>query len=489
MNRPSVDDLATLISAFADAHVLVVGDVMLDRYIYGTVERISPEAPIPVLHVARESTMLGGAGNVARNLAAISAHVTFATVAGDDSPGHEVVRLMRGERAIEPRVILASGRITSVKSRFIAGTQQLMRADSETIAPLSPVARQDLLVQLEPALRACDIVVLSDYGKGVLSGGVAATVIQAAREAGRRVVVDPKGRDYRCYAGADVLTPNARELAEVTGLPTLDDNEVEEAGRAVIRMAGVHAILATRGAHGVTLVPRDGPALHLPARAVEVFDVSGAGDTVIAVLAAALAGGASLPEAAALANVAGGVVVAKLGTATCSLVELAAALAGTRAEGHAAKVVDRDRLVTLVARWRASGLKVGFTNGCFDLLHPGHVSLLRQARAACDRLVVGLNSDASVHRLKGEGRPVNGEAARAAVLAALADVDLVSVFDEDTPLELIELVRPNVLVKGADYTRETVVGAEQVEGWGGRVLLAALTPSFSTTQTIKRMLS
>ncbi|QQS15058.1 MAG: D-glycero-beta-D-manno-heptose 1-phosphate adenylyltransferase [Rhodospirillales bacterium] len=460
---------------------------MLDRFVYGVVERVSPEAPIPVLRIDREVAMLGGAGNVARNLAALGAKVAFLTVAGADPAGREIARLMGAEAAIEPHLVVEPARISTVKTRYVGGSQQLLRADKETAAPLSPSARQDLLSRLSSALPECDVVALSDYGKGALADGVAVAAIAAARAAGKRVVVDPKGRDFTLYAGADLLTPNARELAEATGLPTREDAEVEAACRAVIARAGVAAVLATRGARGMTLVEGGAPAVHLPAHALEVFDVSGAGDTVIATLVAALAAGAPLADAAALANVAAGVVVAKLGTATCTLAELAAALAGARVAGHAAKIVDRARLVAEAARWRAAGLRVGFTNGCFDLLHPGHVSLMRQARAACDRLVVGLNSDASVRRLKGEGRPVNGESARATVLASLADVDLVTVFDEDTPLKTIDALRPDVLVKGADYTRDTVVGADQVEGWGGRVVLASLADGFSTTATIRRM--
>ncbi|MBX3499496.1 MAG: D-glycero-beta-D-manno-heptose-7-phosphate kinase [Alphaproteobacteria bacterium] len=482
------DALFARLPALGSVRVLVVGDVMLDRYIYGTVERISPEAPIPVLRIERESAMLGGAGNVARNLAALGAQAIFATAAGGDTAGREIAGLMGEERAIEAQLVIESGRVSTVKNRFIGGAQQLLRADRELAAPLSATARQNLLARVAPSLAECDVVILSDYGKGVLAEGVARDIIGAARAAGRPVIVDPKGRDYGVYAGATSLTPNRHELADATGMPAGSDAEIEAASRALIARLGLEHVLATRGAQGLSLVRAGGAALHVPARSVEVFDVSGAGDTVIATFAAALGGGLTGEDAASLANVAAALVVAKLGTATCSLAELARGLlGGGGTDPHASKIADLARLRDEVARWRQAGLKVGFTNGCFDLLHPGHVSLMRQARAACDRLVVGLNSDDSVRRLKGAGRPVNGETARATVLASLADVDLVTVFTEDTPLGLIEAIRPDVLVKGADYTRETVVGADLVESWGGRIVLAALAEGHSTTATIRRL--
>jgi len=483
-----VDALFARLPALGSVRVLVVGDVMLDRYVYGAVERISPEAPIPVLRIGGEISMLGGAGNVARNLAALKAQAIFATAAGDDPAGREVAGLLGDERAIEAQLVIAPGRISTVKNRFVGGGQQLLRADREEIAPLSSTTRQNLLARVVPSLAECDIVILSDYGKGVLADGVAGDIIGAARSAGRPVIVDPKGRDFSVYAGATSLTPNRYELADATEMPTGSDAEIEAASRALIARLGLEHVLATRGAQGVSLVHASGSVLHVPVRPVEVYDVSGAGDTVIATFAAALGSGFSTEDAASLANIAAAVVVAKPGTATCSLAELARGLLGSGGgDPHASKIADLTRLRDEVVRWRQAGLKVGFTNGCFDLLHPGHVSLMRQARAACDRLVVGLNSDDSVRRLKGTGRPVNGETARATVLASLADVDLVTVFAEDTPLKLIEAVRPDVLVKGADYTRETVVGADLVESWGGRIVLARLAEGHSTTATIRRM--
>lgn len=483
-------DLAAWLEAMADARVLAVGDVMLDRFLYGTVERISPEGPIPVFRIDREVAMLGGAGNVLRNLTALGVACGFVAVVGDDAAGAEIQELAAREAGAGCDLVVRAERATTIKERYVAAGQQLLRADRERTDPLSAAARDALEAAWRRALTADPApgaVVISDYGKGALEAAALGRLIAAARERGVPVVVDPKGRDYTVYRGASVVTPNRRELREATGLATGDDAAVAAACQALIERAGVGAVLATRSERGLSLVAADGTVRHLPAAAREVFDVSGAGDTVAAVVAAALAAGADLETAAQLSNVAAGVVVGKLGTAVAYPREILRALHASDLLEAEVKLVDLEGAQAQAARWRQSGFRIGFTNGCFDLLHPGHVSLLRQARAACDRLVVGLNSDASVRRLKGPGRPVQGEAARAAVLASMASVDLLVVFAEDTPLKLIEALRPDVLVKGADYSRDQVVGAEIVEGYGGEVLLAELAPGHSTTATIRRL--
>ncbi len=480
-------ELAGLIEAMAAARVLCIGDVMLDRFVYGAVDRISPEAPIPVLRVREQVEMPGGAGNVAANLAALGAGTALVAVAGDDSAGRQLARLLEARTGEPAALVIEPGRPTTIKTRYIAGGQQLLRADHETAAPVAATTGALLVDRVRAALPGCTALVLSDYAKGALAPPVIEGAIAAARAAGRPVVVDPKGRDFARYRGAALLTPNRRELTEATGLPTGTDEEVESAARAVIDRAGVGAMVVTRSEHGLSVIPAGGPASHFRAEAREVFDVSGAGDTVIATLAAALAAGGGLEDAARLANLAGGIVVGKLGTAVIHAHELAAAVRHQDWARGEAKVLDAAAAAERIAHWRREGRRIGFTNGCFDLIHPGHVALLRQARAACDRLVVGLNADSSVRRLKGETRPVQTETARAAVLASMADVDLVVLFAEDTPRRLIELFRPDVLVKGADYTVETVVGADLVQGYGGRVVLAALMPGHSTTATISRL--
>jgi len=479
--------LADALDRFAGARVAVIGDLMLDRYVYGDADRISPEAPVPVLRVREEVEMLGGAGNVLRNLAALGVRTACAGVVGDDDDGKRVAELLARESGAAPHVVTARGWTTIRKTRFVAGGHQLLRVDRERAEPLPKAAEDELVARLVPALAGATAVVLSDYGKGALTARVIAAAVAAAAAARIPVLADPKGRDFAKYRGAALITPNRKELAEAANLPAGTDEEMAAAARAIRERAGIAAVLGTRGAQGMTLLDAAGTVHQIPAEAREVFDVSGAGDTVIAAVAAGLAAGLALLDAVRIANVAAGIVVAKAGTAVAHPAEIRAAVERQEARSAEGKVVARAAAAERTALWRRRGLRVGFTNGCFDLLHPGHLHLLGQARAECDRLVVGLNSDASVKRLKGNGRPVREEAARAAVLAGLADVDLVTVFEEDTPEALIGELRPDVLVKGADYTLDTVVGADRVRAYGGRVVLAELLPGHSTSATVAKL--
>ncbi len=484
-------DLGVLLDGLAAARLLVIGDVMLDRFIYGKVERISPEGPIPVLQIQRESLMLGGAGNVLRNAAALGVNARLIGVVGDDTTGREVAALTEGAAEL----ITEKGRRTTQKERFVAQGQQLLRADREDPRLLTSALAAEILTAAEKHLTPGTVLVLSDYGKGLLSDEVTAGLIERARAGGHDIVVDPKGQNYRRYRGASIVTPNKKELQGATGLPVATDGEVLAACRQVVTDCGIHAVLATRSEQGMTLfdggrgnpTAPDGQVHHLSAIARETFDVSGAGDTVVAVLAAALACGASLVDGARLANAAAGIVVGKVGTAVVHPPELLKALHSTDLMASEDKLMNLDSLLERVAIWRRSGLRVGFTNGCFDLLHPGHVSLLSQARAACDRLIVGLNSDHSVRRLKGPERPVQNEAARATVLGSLEPVSRLVVFNEDTPIKLIESIKPDVLIKGADYRLDQVVGGDIVQSYGGEILLAALKEGHSTTRTIKKL--
>jgi len=479
-------DLVSLVEKLPATRLICVGDVMLDHYVYGSVERVSPEAPIPVLRVERETRTLGGAGNVLRNLQALGLSPCFVSVVGNDAAGHEVSRLASGSAGADVHLLRESGRTTTVKTRYIAGTQQLLRADREKVAPVAASVREDLLRVLDHAAGGHRVTVLSDYAKGVLGDGIAAAAIAAARAAGHVVVVDPKGTDYAPYRGASILKPNRGELSAATKLPVGSEAEATAAARALIDDYELGAVLVSLSQEGMLLVEAGGAVHRLAAEAREVFDVSGAGDTVVAVLGAALGAGASLLDAARLANIAAGIVVGKVGTAVVHASELEEAIVNRDALAGQ-KLLPLPVALDHVARWRRNGLKIGFTNGCFDILHPGHVALLAQARSHCDRLVVGLNSDASVKRLKGPDRPVQNAAARGAVLSSLASVDMVVVFDEDTPRELIAALQPEVLVKGADYRKDQVVGAEIVEAYGGKVVLAELVPGYSTTATIARM--
>ncbi|SMF63259.1 D-alpha,beta-D-heptose 7-phosphate 1-kinase /D-beta-D-heptose 1-phosphate adenylyltransferase [Tistlia consotensis] len=480
-------DLPGLLESLLDTPVLVMGDAMLDRFVEGRVERISPEGPIPVLRIERESATLGGAGNVLRNLAALGLAPHFLTAVGNDVAGRDIQRLAGEILGGGARLLVDPTITTTIKERFLSGGQQLLRADREADQLAKPAIVETLLELAEGQLGEVRALLLSDYGKGMLRHERLPRLIAAARAAGLPVVIDPKGRDYSLYRGASFVTPNRRELQEASGLSVGEPDQVVTACRRLIADHGIDAVLATLSEQGMILVRRDGDSVHLPAEAREVFDVSGAGDTVLATFGAALAAGAAAETAAQLANVAAGVVVGKRGTAVAYPAEILRAAQAQRLRGAELKVVDARTAAQEAADWRRAGLKVGFTNGCFDLLHPGHIHLLDQARDACDRLIVGLNSDSSVKRLKGDGRPIQDEAARATVLASLADVDRVVVFAEDTPLELIEQIRPDVLVKGADYTVEQVVGREVVESYGGRVVLAELKQGHSTSATIRKL--
>ncbi len=492
MTNPATDPgaLTAHIERFEKARVVCLGDIMLDRYVYGRVDRISPEAPIPVLAVEREAAMLGGVGNVARNVAALGGAASLLATIGDDEPGREIVRLLSVEPLIEPDLITDMGRATTVKTRFVAGSQQLLRADQEVPVAVSQASVDAIVDAARGELDGAGAVVLSDYAKGCLSDNVLQAIIGLARDKGLPVIVDPKSADFSRYSGATLIKPNLKELSLATGLRCGSDAEIMDAAHAALKQANADALLVTRSQAGMSLIVRRESgleAIHLPARAQEVFDVSGAGDTVLAALGLAVASGATLEQAAAIANAAAGIVVAKVGTAVVHPEELTRALHAAQVSGAEAKISEIHEASDQVERWRAKGQRIGFTNGCFDLVHPGHLSLLRQAKAHCDRLVVGLNADVSVRKLKGEGRPLQGEMARALVLASLEDVDMVVLFTEDTPIRLIETLKPDVLVKGADYTVETVVGADIVQGYGGRIVLADLVAGESTTATIKRM--
>jgi D-beta-D-heptose 7-phosphate kinase/D-beta-D-heptose 1-phosphate adenosyltransferase len=477
-------DLGAAVRRLSHASVLVVGDAMLDRYVYGDVSRVSPEAPVPILCVTREVAMPGGAGNVVRNLIALEAAVAFVSVVGDDQAGSDLTALIGGQQNVEPWLLVQGGRTTTLKTRYIAQGQHLIRADREETIALPEKLAERLIRIASDAMAATSVTILSDYRKGVLGADVASQLIAAAKKLGRRVIVDPKGADYTRYNGADIVTPNRRELAEATGLSVDNEHGLVAAAQVLLQRHGFGAVLVTRAQDGMSLITPN-EIRHYPGEAAEVFDVSGAGDTVVATLAAAMAVDVPLFDAARLANIAGGIVVGKVGTAVARQNDILAAI--TPVTGALRKVVTPAAAAEAAERWRSRGYKVGFTNGCFDLLHPGHVHLLEQCRAMCDRLIVGVNADASVKRLKGSSRPVQGEAARAAVLASLASVDLVCSFEDDTPIELLNLIKPDILIKGADYTRETVVGAREVESWGGKVMLAELLPGHSTTATVARL--
>ncbi|MDB5876250.1 MAG: bifunctional heptose 7-phosphate kinase/heptose 1-phosphate adenyltransferase [Ramlibacter sp.] len=482
-------DFDALSQAILSRTVLCVGDLMLDEFVYGEVSRISPEAPAPVIAVQRSETNIGGAGNVARNVASLGARCIFVGLIGEDEAGAKLKAQLSQENRIESVLVSDQSRPTTRKVRFVSEhfSTHMLRADWELAAPAAADIEQKLIDAILPHLPHADIVLLSDYAKGVLTARVIRNVIDAARKLGKRVIVDPKSANLAIYRGATLLTPNRKEVAEATRSRADSEKSIAEAAQDAMQLADCEAILVTLSEHGMTLVPRDGEAVHVPAHPVKVRDVSGAGDTVAAVLALTLAADADWETALRMANAAAAVAVSKKGTAIVTLAELRRKILPHAFLAAEEKIVAvSSDLDAQLADWRRQGQRIGFTNGCFDILHPGHVKVLTAARAACDRLVVGLNSDASVKRLKGEGRPVQDERARAEVLAALEAVDLVVIFEDDTPIKLITQIKPSVLVKGGDYTRDKVVGHEIVEAHGGEVLLVEVLPGFSTTSLVDR---
>jgi D-beta-D-heptose 7-phosphate kinase/D-beta-D-heptose 1-phosphate adenosyltransferase len=469
--------------------ILCIGDLMLDDFVYGDVSRISPEAPAPVIRVSNETIIVGGAGNVACNVASLGAKCLFVGVIGDDVTGEILRSELKRKKGITSHLVIDRSRPTTRKLRFVSEhfSTHLLRADWELARPVGAKTEAALIKQTLRLIPKAGAVVLSDYAKGVLTPRFIRAVIDRARKLGKPVIVDPKGGDFSIYRGATIITPNRKELAEATHQAVGDQAELGVAARTLARTVRSDAVLVTLSEEGMLLHAGRSAPVHVPAYSVKVRDVSGAGDTVAAVLAVMLAAKADFVSAMRAANAAAAVAVGKNGTATVSMAELRARIlpAATLAPEH--KIVsDARELDARLSAWRAQDLRIGFTNGVFDLLHPGHIKVLAQARGNCDRLVVGLNSDASVRRLKGKDRPIQREQARAEVLAGLEAVDLVVLFEQDTPLELIRRVKPSVLVKGGDYQPDQVVGREVVRAQGGTVIVVDLVPGFSTTRIVQK---
>jgi D-beta-D-heptose 7-phosphate kinase / D-beta-D-heptose 1-phosphate adenosyltransferase len=482
-------DFESFHRAMVGQTVLCVGDLMLDEFVYGEVSRISPEAPAPVIAARRSETNICGAGNVARNIASLGAKCIFVGLIGEDAAGADLKAALARESRIESVLVADSSRPTTRKVRFVSEhfLTHMLRADWEMTHPAGGEIEQKLIDTILPLIPRADIVLLSDYAKGVLTARVIRNVIDAARKLRKAVIVDPKSANFAIYRGASLLTPNRKEFSEATRSRADSNESIAAAAEDAMRLADCEAILVTQSERGMTLVPREGEAVHVPAYPVKVRDVSGAGDTVVAVLSVARAAGAGWEDALRLANAAAAVAVSKKGTASVTAAELRRQILPHASLAAEEKIAaSGSELEARLIEWRKQDLRIGFTNGCFDILHPGHVKVLTAARGACDRLIVGLNSDASVKRLKGETRPVQTERARAEVLAALEAVDLVAIFEEDTPLKLIEEIKPSVLVKGGDYTREQVVGHDIVEAHGGEVVLVEVLAGFSTTSLVDR---
>ena len=470
--------LAQLLKDIGDSSIVIIGDLMLDEYIIGDSNRISPEAPEPVIEEQERSHVPGGAANVAVNATVLNADARLTGILGNDTEGEIFLTRLADLGVGTDGIIAADDRPTSRKTRLIARGNQVLRVDRETIKAVDG-ALEDRLVEMVNQ-QSGDVVVVSDYAKGVITPKLFKRILAS----GKRLIVDPKSSDFSIYSGAFLVTPNLKELCEACGASSIPLNEVEQETRKLMQNCSIENILVTLGADGMMLVEGNGSSTHIHTRAREVYDVTGAGDTVIATIACAVAAKASLEDACMIANIAAGIVVGKHMTATATPAEILDYAFGPSASE---KIVDRPTLVSRVNELRKSGRRVVFTNGCFDLLHMGHITYLNESRAFGDALVVGLNTDSSIKTLKGDSRPIIPETERSHVLAALECVDYVILFDEETPYDLIKAVKPDILVKGADYTREQVVGYDVVEANGGEVRLVKLVGNMSTSDIIDRI--
>jgi D-beta-D-heptose 7-phosphate kinase/D-beta-D-heptose 1-phosphate adenosyltransferase len=489
-----MNKINNLINMFDQAKILLVGDIMLDRFIYGAVSRISPEAPIPVVKANKEKKMLGGAGNVLANLSALGCKTDIISLIGDDAQGQEVMQYVSGCGASIHHLIEDPSRPTILKTRYISQNQQLLRVDQEDLEPVHDKVEKQIIKKAEELITQADILILSDYGKGLLTADVVKMLIKIATKNKVPVIVDPKGKDFSKYKGASIITPNRNELSEATrGMEVKTDADIEQAAQNIIKQSGIDCVIVTRSEDGISVVNKKDKPLHFPTKAREVYDVSGAGDTVIAVLAAAIAKGGNFQEAAQIANSAGGLAVAKLGTAIISRHELLRAIDTVdEVPFDIAPLMDWETAKAQIEKWQARGLKVGFTNGCFDILHYGHVNYLAQAKQKCDRLVMGLNHDQSVKILKGPDRPINDEMARSAVVGALSSTDMVVLFgateegQDNTPSALLDHIRPDILMKGGDYTVDQLPEGKVVKAYGGEVEIMPLYDGYSTTNIIDK---
>ncbi len=479
--------LKTAIDKLSSARVICVGDVMLDKFVYGEIERISPEAPIPVLRCISETSMLGGGGNVARNIIGLGGYCKFISVVGKDAAGKELISQVGKLKNLDARLITDPNRQTSIKTRFIASNQQVMRADTETI---EPITRETEKLVLDAVSREADTfaaIVLADYGKGVLSDGLAQKILKFAKTNKIPVVVDPQGSNYLNYANAAIITPNKKELREATGLAVETTEDTVAAASELMKNKNIKAVLATRSADGMTLVHSSGKYDHFPAQAREVFDVSGAGDTVAACLATCIAAKIPIDVSVKLANAAAGIVVAKMGTAVAYTEDLLESITDNKAEDKEKKVQNLQSLSKTIIEWRKMGYVIGFTNGCFDLIHPGHLSIIQKAKSLCDRLIVAVNSDVSIKAIKGTKRPIQNQNTRMTILSALSAVDVVIKFDTTTPTDLIKKLQPDKFFKGSDYINTEIPESKIVEAYGGEVVFVDLIEGHSTTSTIDQI--
>ena len=484
-----LQELKATISKFKQQNILVIGDLMVDEYLWGNVDRISPEAPVQVVDIDREEYTLGGAGNVVKNLVSLKANVYVASVIGDKENGNLILSELNKLGVFLSGIFKDSNRISSKKTRIIssANNQQILRVDRETKSPIGKNDENKIINFVKANIDKFDVIIISDYLKGVLTRRVLKNIIRIARKHNKPITVDPKGEDYRKYWRSTIIAPNKKEAEVASKIAIKNENDLRKAGKKLLDEIETEAVLITRGKEGMTLFESAGKIINISARAKEVYDITGAGDTVVSLLGLGIASGLTYKESTEIANIAAGIVVGKVGTATVTPQEIFE-YCNQQSTHFSNKLKEIEELKPIVEQEKAKGKIIVFTNGCFDLLHVGHIKYLQEAKLLGDVLILALNSDSSVKRLKGDKRPLMSEEDRAHILSALDCIDYITIFDEDTPLKLIKELKPDVLVKGKDYKKSEVVGWKVVENYGGRVELINLVEDVSTSSIIDKIL-
>ncbi len=464
---------------------LLIGDLMLDEYIDGHVNRVSPEAPVPILLEKKKNQMIGGAGNVFRNLHSLGVKTSLISLLGKDQTGLILSKLIKKVSNKDVFIYFDKNRITSVKTRFLSNNQQLIRVDKEDDSSISKDASDYILKAFKKEIDKNDIVILSDYNKGVINKKIAQQVIKLCNKKKIPIIIDPKNKDFNIYQGADLITPNKKEASEITGVQLYSDKDIELSAKNIIDQYNIKSVLITRGEKGLSYINKK-EAIHLSTQTKEVYDVSGAGDTVLAMMAISYVLNINIRKSLYLANIAAGIVVGKSGTAIVKPEEIKYKLGENLSKINNKILKNKEGIVKVVKNWKAKGLKIGFTNGCFDLLHPGHISLLAKSKNLCDKLIIAINSDISIKKLKGNSRPIQSEKARMKILSSLEYCDKICIFDDLTPLSLIKLIKPDIITKGSDYIKNQVVGAQEIEKLGGKVIIIQLIKGQSTTKIIEK---
>jgi len=476
--------LKIILEKIAKTNILVIGDSMLDNYIIGNVERISPEAPIPIMKIEENFFIPGGAGNVALNLSKFGIKSYFISLVGKDDAGKKLIKLLKLSKNIKTNIVIDEFRKTSIKTRYIGNSQQLLRTDEETTSKMSREVEKQIFQCYVKAIKNSDVVIISDYGKGIFLGNFCQRIIKLALDLKKNVIVDPKNNDFSQYKGAYCITPNIKEAYLATNVNVRDNYTAEKCGLYIIEKNWSKTVLLTRGKEGLSIIEKSNQT-HFKADTEEVYDVSGAGDTVVAFFASAIAAKLDTHTAAELANLAAGIVVKKSGAATVNIEEMLLASKKKYGNKFKNKHFDRVSIKQKISEWKINNLNIGFTNGCFDLLHSGHIETLKQASSVCDKLIVGINSDSSIRKIKGEKRPIQDEKSRLSIVSSLSMIDAVVLFNENTPLKLIKLIKPDFLIKGEDYKTSEIVGASTISKWGGKIVRTKLVKNRSTTKLIE----